>query len=157
MRHKKAAFLALLLAVPLALSAIARLSATPFDSWEPHCYLDEGSQAKICTTELRAMADDREFVFYFARGPSGPVPLIAQADGLDLLDMTVTVDEEAPVVADRCEAALCVFESKKSRHLVRTFKKGRSVHVVIHGRDNRILFDQAITLVGFSAAYSRYR
>ena len=67
--------------------------ATPLNAWEHRCVEEDDTSARICTTEIAMHYGDRDFLFYFARGPSGPVPFIVQSDGAGFQRMVVTVDE----------------------------------------------------------------
>ena len=132
------------------------LQATPLDSWEYHCVAEDDSDSEVCTTELRSRDKDTEAIFYFARGPKGPVPFVAISEEAAFGALQVQVDDEEPLQADSCEDGICYFEADKSRQLLRQFQSGRSAHIVIDAPDGRNLFDADITLMGFSAAYKLY-
>lgn len=148
-----AAVSAFLHALTLALPALAN----PMNSWEHTCFKGEESPGQICTTELRALYEGEEFVFYFARGPNGPVPLVALGGELPFTAMTVAVDDQEPVTADSCATGSCHFKAKKSKVLLRQFRKGKFAKIMILGEAAAPLFDGTITLLGFNAAYQRYR
>jgi invasion protein IalB len=132
------------------------LQATPLNSWEYHCVIEDGSSEEVCTTELRSQDKDTEAIFYFARGPKGPVPFVALSETVPFGALKVQVDDEAPLKADSCEDGVCYFEAEKSRLLLQQFRSGRSAHIVIDAPDGRNLFDADITLIGFTAAYKLY-
>ena len=137
-------------------ASVAPAGATPLNSWEHHCTIDEDSGDKVCTTELRSRDRETEAIFYFARGPRGPVPFVALSEQQSFGALTVQVDDEKPVEADNCVDGICYFEVDKSRLLLRQFRSGRAAHITIHDRQGAELFDSDITLMGFSAAYKRY-
>jgi invasion protein IalB len=130
--------------------------ATPLDSWEHHCTIDEGTKEAVCTTEIRSHDKKTEAIFYFARGPRGPVPFVAHSEEQSFGALTVKVDDEDVLEADNCVDGICYFEESKSRLLLRQFRGGRTAHVTIKDRQGRELFDAPITLMGFSAAYKLY-
>lgn len=140
----------------LAFSWPAPALATPLNSWEHTCFKGEGSPGQVCTTELHTVYDGAEFVFYFARGPKGTAPLVAQGGELAFTAMTIAVDENEPVAADNCATGSCHFEAKKSKKLLRQFRKGQIAKIEIMGEGPDRLFDGTITLLGFTAAYQRY-
>ena len=131
--------------------------ATPLNAWEHRCISDDDSNEKVCATEFHTRFEERDFVFYFARGPAGPVPFVAQSDDAPFRRMTVKVDDEPDIDADRCEVGFCYFGAEKSRKLINLFRKGLKALVVIEGPGKNRLFDAPITLSGFSSAYKRYR
>ena len=130
--------------------------ATPLDSWEHHCTVDEGTKEEVCTTEIRSRNKNTEAIFYFARGPRGPVPFVAHSEEQSFGALTVKVDDEEVMEADNCVDGICYFEEAKSRLLLRQFRGGRTAHVTIKDRQGRELFDAPITLMGFTSAYKRY-
>jgi len=132
------------------------LQATPLNSWEHHCIVEDDSDEEVCTTELRSQDRDTEAIFYFARGPKGPVPFVALSEHTAFGALTVQVDEEEPLVADSCKDGICFFEAEKSHQLLQQFRSGRAAHIVIDAPDGHNLFDADITLMGFSAAYKLY-
>ncbi len=138
-------------------SAIPEGMATPLNAWEHRCVGEDDSAARVCTTEIVMRYHEHDFLFYFARGPAGPVPFIAQSDGLGFGRMVVTVDGKDVLEADRCEVGMCFFEERKSHKLIRLFRKGKTAHVLIEDLGSRTLFDAELTLTGFTAAYRRYR
>lgn len=131
--------------------------ATPLNAWEHRCVEEEDNSTRVCTTEIAMQYDEHDFLFYFARGPSGPIPFIVQSEGLDFQRMAVTVDDKDTLEADRCEVGVCFFEAQKSHKLIRLFRKGKAAHVLIEAAGSRVLFDAELTLTGFTAAYRRYR
>ena len=131
--------------------------ATPLDAWEMRCVSEDQSAEKICATEIHKSYDGRDFIFYFARGPKGPVPFVAVSEGAPFRRMSVRVDEETPINADRCEEGMCFFKAGKSKKLVQLFRKGKTAFIMIEGPDRIRLFDAEITLYGFTSAYKRYR
>jgi hypothetical protein len=132
------------------------VSATPLNSWEHHCVAEDEGNAKVCTTELRSRDRDIEAIFYFARGPNGPVPFVALSEQAKFGALTVQVDDKDSLEADSCTDGVCYFEADKSRLLIKQFRGGRKAHVVIDAPDGQTLFDSDITLMGFSAAYKLY-
>lgn len=132
------------------------LMATPLDSWEHRCVAEDDSDDKVCTTELRSRDKDIEAIFYFARGPNGPVPFVALSEEAKFGRLSVKVDDEGALEADSCDDGICYFETEKSSQLLRQFRGGRAAHIVIDGPDGQTLFDSEITLMGFSAAYKLY-
>jgi hypothetical protein len=131
--------------------------ATPLNAWEHRCVEEDDSQARICSTEIVLQYRGRDFVLYFARGPAGPVPFIAQSEGADFRRMVMTVDGKDILEADRCEAGMCFYEAGKSHKLIRLFRKGNTAHVLIEGVGGEVLISEELTLAGFTAAYRRYR
>lgn len=156
-RTLKTEFGIALLTVLLNLALIPQVGATPLDSWEMRCISDEEQGQEVCATELHARYGGRDFIFYFARGPVGPVPFVAVSEGAPFRQMTVKVDDEPPLDADRCDDGMCFFEASKSRKLVQLFRKGAKALVMIEGPEAPRLFDAEITLSGFTSAYKRYR
>ncbi len=149
--------------IPVALGVILlcllgphQAAAVPLNSWEHYCFTDENEDGRVCTTELRAVYDDQEFVFYFARGPRGPVPLVVMGTQETLREMTVKVDDQAPLSTENCETGMCYFDVAKSKKLLRQFRRGRSARILILGSGSQVLFDDEITLIGFTAAFRRY-
>ena len=132
---------------------------TPLNAWELRCVQDDEDGTKLCAVELHAQEHGRDFIFYFARGRRGPVPFVAATTVVSppFFEMEVAVDGEAPLQADFCEKDVCYYAEKKSRRLIRLFKKGRAAHITIRDPSAKKLFDSVITLAGFSAAYKRYR
>lgn len=132
--------------------------ANPINSWEHRCFSqEETTRDMVCATELRARDSDKEILLYFARGRSGPIPLVAQGENLPFSEMVVWVDDQSPVKADHCRDSLCYYEKEKAHRLIRQFKRGKSATVQITGPENHIVFQQDITLMGFTAAFGMYR
>ena len=142
-------FLFLVLTVPAA--------ATPLDAWEHRCFLDEEGETKVCATELHADYQGQDYIFYFARGPKGPVPFIAISQDQPFSRMTVKVDDQEPLETEACERGMCFFEEKKSHLLIKQFRAGAEAWVEIEGKAHEPLFARAITLKGFTSAYKLYR
>jgi invasion protein IalB len=136
---------------------VAPATATPLDAWEMRCVSEDQSDQEICATEIHKTYGGRDFIFYFARGPKGPVPFVAVSEGAPFRRMSVKVDEETPIDADRCEQGMCFFKADKSKKLVQLFRKGKAAHIEIKGPEGVRLFDAEITLYGFTSAYKRYR
>ena len=141
----------------IAAFGAVQVKATPLNAWDLRCIKEDDSKQSVCSTEIHTRFNDKDFLFYFARGPVGPVPFIAHADNLHFSKMTVSVDDKAPLEADSCEIEICYYDRKKSRTLIKQFTRGQSAKIIILGPDGITHFDGTITLIGFSSAYKRYR
>ncbi|MEM7173372.1 MAG: invasion associated locus B family protein [Pseudomonadota bacterium] len=126
------------------------------NSWEHRCFANDTGEDKICATELHARENGQELVLYFARGKTGPVPLVAQGQVGEYREMTIRVDDLDPVPADHCQKAFCYYEKEKSHQLIRQFKRGRIAQILIEDQKSGVLFQTEITLMGFSAAFGMY-
>ncbi len=159
MRPFEDLLLVAIVSAAIVVGAAGPADATPLNAWEMRCIQDDDNGTRLCAVELHAQAKGRDFIFYFARGRRGPVPFVAATTALSppFFDMEVAVDGEAPLKADFCEKDVCYYEEQKSKRLIKLFKKGSEAHITIRDPNSKKLFDSAITLAGFSAAYKRYR
>ena len=111
---------------------------------------------EICTTEIVASDDGRDFLIYFVHHKGGKSPLVVTGEELKFAATTIKVDKEDPVQADECEVGMCNFDLDKSRLLLRQFRKGRRARVSIINDALEFILDQEVTLRGFSATYAKY-
>jgi len=126
------------------------------EAWNFQCMEDEDSGVKICTTEIVASDDGRDFLIYFVHDKGGKSPLVVTGEELKFAATTIKVDREDPVQADKCNVGMCYFELEKSRLLLRQFRKGRRARVSIIDDALEFLLDQEVTLRGFSATYAKF-
>ena len=139
----------------LSLAAAARADET--GTWQYQCLGDEAAGDEICTTELATFEAGQEFVLYFVRTDKGPSPFVVAGEDETLSAATVIVDKNDPVSAESCEDGACFFSVDNSTLLLKQFRKGRTAHVTIRAGSDGIMFDRALTLRGFSAAYAQSR
>ncbi len=126
------------------------------EAWNFQCMEDEDSGVKICTTEIVASDDGRDFLIYFVHDTGGKSPLVVTGEELKFAATTIKVDQEDPVQADKCDVGMCYFELEKSRLLLRQFRKGRAARVSIIDDALEFILDQEVTLRGFSATYAKF-
>ncbi len=130
--------------------------AAEAEAWNFQCMEDEDSGVKICTTEIAAGGDGRDFLIYFVHGKGGKSTLVVTGEDFKFAATTVKVDREDPVQADECDVGMCYFELEKSRLLLRQFRKGRRARVSIIDDALEFLLNQEVTLRGFSATYAKF-
>jgi invasion protein IalB len=130
--------------------------ATEPEIWSFQCMEDEDSGEKICTTEISANDDGRDFLIYFVHNKGGKSSLVVTGDESEFSGTTIKVDLKDPLQTDKCDVGMCYFELEKSRLLLKQFRRGKSARVSITDGKAKLILDRDITLRGFSAAYAKF-
>lgn len=139
----------------LALASAQAAHADEHEGWVYQCLGDEARGTTICTTEIAALHDGRDYLVYFVHAEDGSAPLVIDG-GEDAFARTViTVDENDPIETDQCEPGACYFADDAAKTVLQQFRNGGAARVLVVGPDAEIFLDKTITLRGFSKAFSQ--
>lgn len=140
----------------LLAAAVAQAGrADEHEGWAYQCLGDETAGTTICTTEIAAAHEERDYLVYFVHAEDGSSPLVIAGDEESFERTVVTVDDNDPMEADECEPGACYFADEAAEALLRQFRKGGAARVVVTGPDAQVFLDKTITLRGFSKAFGQ--